>query len=160
MPNRKQLQRWATTDLAPLEEPPRIPVATTFRHMPPSPAVAARIEAEAQKLLRYYTGILRCHVVIVAPHRHHRLGRQYQMHIEITVPGGELVISHEPPARVRLTAVPHLQKRDEIEGPHKDLYVVIREVFDAARRRLEDHARRERGDVKRHEAPADIGTPP
>jgi hypothetical protein len=82
------------------------------------------------------------------------------MHIEITVPGGELVISHEPPARVRLTAVPHLQKRDEIEGPHKDLYVVIREVFDAARRRLEDHARRERGDVKRHEAPADIGTPP
>jgi hypothetical protein len=121
--------------------------------MPPSPAVTNRVEAEVQKLQRYYSGITHCHVVIVAPHRHHRLGRQYQVHLEITVPGGELVITHEPPARVRLIPVPHLRKRDEIEGPHKDLYVVMRDVFDAARRRLEDYIRRERGDVKRH-APA------
>ena len=150
MTNRNQLQRWAKTDLAPVDAPPRIPVVTTFRHMPPSPAATNRVEAEVQKLQRYYSRITHCHVVIVAPHRHHRLGRQYQVHLEITVPGGELVITHDPPARVRLITVPHLRKRDEIEGPHKDLYVVMREVFDAARRRLEDYVRRERGDVKRH----------
>ena len=31
-----------------------------------------------------------------------------------------------------------------------DLQVALREAFDAARRRLEDYARKQRGDVKRH----------
>ncbi|HEV3242661.1 MAG TPA: hypothetical protein VGY14_05390 [Methyloceanibacter sp.] len=40
------------------------------------------------------------------------------------------------------------------EGPknqaHEDVYVAIRDSFDAAVRQLEDHARRLRGDVKSH----------
>jgi ribosome-associated translation inhibitor RaiA len=38
------------------------------------------------------------------------------------------------------------------EGPknqaHEDVYVAIRDAFDAAARQLEDHARKLRGDVK------------
>jgi hypothetical protein len=38
------------------------------------------------------------------------------------------------------------------EGPknqaHEDIYVAIRDAFDAAVRQLEDHARKLRGDVK------------
>jgi len=40
------------------------------------------------------------------------------------------------------------------EGPqnhaHEDVYVAIRDAFDAAVRQLEDHARRLRGEVKSH----------
>jgi hypothetical protein len=44
-------------------------------------------------------------------------------------------------------------KHLEIRGPHSDPYVVIRGAFVAARRQLEDYARRMRGDVKIHNRP-------
>ncbi len=34
---------------------------------------------------------------------------------------------------------------------HEDVYVAIRDAFDAARRQLEDYARVRRGDTKSHE---------
>jgi cold shock CspA family protein len=36
-------------------------------------------------------------------------------------------------------------------APHEDLYVSIRDSFNAARLKLEDVSRRQRGDVKHHE---------
>ena len=36
---------------------------------------------------------------------------------------------------------------------NEDIYVAIRDAFDTASRRLEEHARRERGDVKIHHEP-------
>lgn len=36
---------------------------------------------------------------------------------------------------------------------HEDVYVVIRDAFDAMQRQLEDFARRQRGEVKAHEPP-------
>jgi len=36
---------------------------------------------------------------------------------------------------------------------HEDVYVAIRDAFDAAKRRLEDYACLQRGDVKRHAQP-------
>jgi cold shock CspA family protein len=37
---------------------------------------------------------------------------------------------------------------------HEDVYVALRDAFEAAARRLEDDARARRGDVKTHEAPS------
>jgi cold shock CspA family protein len=54
----------------------------------------------------------------------------YNVRIDMTVPGAELVIKREP---------------------NEDLDVAIRDAFDAARRQLEDFARRHRGAVKHHE---------
>ena len=124
--------------------------------MPPSPAVATRVEAEAQKLQRYFERIKHCHVVIIAPHHHHRHGQCYSIHVEIAVPRGMLVISHEPASHLQHSALKRLGKHTELEAPHKDIYVVIREAFDAARRRLEDYVRVRRGDVKRHEPEAEV----
>ncbi len=59
-------------------------------------------------------------------------GGAYKVRIDLTVPGDELVVSRQA---------------DE------DLYVAIRDVFDAARRRLEDYSRRQRGSVKAYEVP-------
>jgi len=125
-------------------------VQTTFRHLPSSPAVTARVEAEVRKLQRYHDGIISCHVVIIAPHRHHRLGHRYAVHVELGVPGDRLVIAHEHSARPRVEAGAKIEKSDETEAANKDLYNVIREVFDATRRRLQEYARRRRGEVKRH----------
>ena len=146
-----QLRRWSDSDNPIAEVRPRVAVQTTFRHMASSPAVAARIDAEAQKLLRYFGGLTHCHAVIAAPHRHHQHGRYYALHLELGVPGDRLVINHEPGVHPQ-AAGRHVTKGAEVHGLHKDLYVVIREVFDSARRQLEDYVRRQRGDVKRHQS--------
>jgi cold shock CspA family protein len=64
----------------------------------------------------------------------------YHVRIDLTVPGDELVVSRDP-------------GKDQA---HEDVYVAIRDAFDAARRQLEDHARQQRLQVKTHE-PTPLG---
>jgi cold shock CspA family protein len=106
------------------------PLQITARDVSLSEVAEADIRAKAGNLDLYYESIISCRVVVEGPGRHHRQG-PYVVRVDLTVPGAELVIDRQT---------------DE------DLYVAIRDAFDAARRRLEDHARRQRGDVKVHEA--------
>jgi hypothetical protein len=43
-----------------------------------------------------------------------------------------------------------VDRAGSLDHAHEDVYVAIRDAFDAAARRLEDHARKMRGDVKNH----------
>lgn len=104
----------------------------TARDIEITDAIRADITKKAEKLDRYYDRIMRCRVVLESPKRHQHEGKLYNVHIYITVPGGELMV-----------------KRDQ----DKDLYVAIRDAFQAARRKLEDFARQQRLDVKHHEEP-------
>ena len=72
-----------------------------------------------------------------APHRRQRQGKLYGVKINLLTPRGRIVVSHEGP-------------RDHA---NEDVHVAIRDAFDAATRRLEDHVRRRRGDVKTAAAP-------
>jgi ribosome-associated translation inhibitor RaiA len=128
------------------------PAQITFRNMEPSPAVATRIQTEAAKLDRYYDRITSCRVVIEAPHRHHKRGELFHLRIELRVPRADIVVQHEPSLRSTLAQEPEgsWQKHLEFDAPHKDIYVAIRDVFKATRRRLEDYTRQLRGDVKVH----------
>ncbi len=104
----------------------QIPVEITFKEMEGSNAVEARIRELAGKLERFYDRVVRCDVMVETPHRHQHKGRQYHVRVRLTVPGGEIVASHDP-------------------GPdeaHEDIYVALRDAFAAARRQLEDHARK------------------
>ena len=159
MPRLSNLRRRADPDAPRPAAIATVPTQITFRHMPASPAVAARIERETGKLLRYFQPLTHCHVVVVAPHRHHRFGRAYALHLEVGVPGGPLIVNHEPAARGHPAAKPPSGKPPAPEARHRDIPVAIREAFDVARRQLEDYARRKRGDIKRH-APADPATNP
>jgi len=130
-----------------------VPAHVTFRHMEPSPAAEARIQEEAANLHRYFGRILDCRVVIDAPHRHHRPGGwTFHVGIDVGFPGSRIVVNHEP----SLHGAPgqgeagQVEKRLEPQPDHKDLYVCIRDAFATVRRRLEDHARVERGDIKHH----------
>ncbi len=113
----------------------QIPVEVTFKELSRSDALEARVRDWVDKLERVYDRIVRCEVMIETPHRHHRNGRQYHVRVRLTVPGGEIVASHDP-------------------GPdeaHEDAYVALRDAFIAVRRQLEDYVRKslKRGDTNR-----------
>lgn len=112
-----------------------IPVEVTFKDLDHSEALEARIREKAALLERFATRILRCHVTIETPNKQHRQGRLFRAHVEISMPGGELVTARTGPQ----------------DSGHEDPYVAVRDAFDAAVRRLEDRVRVMRGDVKHHE---------
>ncbi|MFZ1548756.1 MAG: HPF/RaiA family ribosome-associated protein [Candidatus Nitrotoga sp.] len=106
------------------------PLQITIRDIKPSEALEKRIRDKAQKLEEFCTHIMSCRVVVESPHKHHHQGKQFNVRIDIGVPGNELVVN-----------------RDH----HEDVYVALRDAFDAAKRQLEDYARITRGDIKTHE---------
>jgi ribosomal subunit interface protein len=115
----------------------QIPLQISFRNMDPSPAVEARIREKAAKLERFHDRIIGCTVVVEAPHRYHHKGKLYTVRIDISVPGKNVVVDRAKP----------------INHAHEDVYVAVRDAFDAAVRRLEDQTRKMRGSVKAHAAP-------
>ena len=114
----------------------QVPLQITFRHMDSSPALEARIRQRAQELEHFFDRITACHVTVESRHRQ-RQGNLFEVRIDLVVPGREIVAG-----------------RDRgINHAHEDAHVAVRDAFDALRRRLEDHAREGRGDVKLHAVP-------
>jgi cold shock CspA family protein len=134
-----------------------IPTQITFRGLSHDAALEDEVRERVSWLEQFYTGIVRCRVLVEVPHRHRHDGRHFHVRIEVTVPGGApIVVSHEPSLHARLKDVEDEahHKEDEIESVHRYARVAIDEAFDAARRRLEDFAREQRGTVKAHGVPA------
>ncbi len=135
-----------------------IPLKITFRNMAPSRAIEDNIRDKAHKLDSFYNHITSCRVIVEAPHRHHHKGKAYVVRIDMTVPGGDLVVNREPKRLVaaRAAHAEELEKTlSETHEPskhaaHEDVYVAIRDSFNAAARKLQDYARRRRGAVKEH----------
>ena len=113
------------------------PLQITFRDIPRSEALEAVIREKAEKLDHFYEKIMACRVMVEAPHGHHHKGYLYHVRIDLTVPRGEIVIKRDP-------------KKHQA---HEDPYVAVRDAFKAARRKLQDYARKQRGDIKAHEVP-------
>lgn len=128
------------------------PLQITFRNMRPSASVEEWIRAEADKLEDFYSRVMACHVTIEMPHRHHRKGTPYHIRIDLTVPGEEIVVKREPSLRRRAIELGEtaVKKHLEPKKSHKELRLVINEAFKAIGRRLQDYARRQRGDIKTH----------
>ena len=126
------------------------PVQISFRNMRVWPDLEDEIRSRASWLESFYPAIVGCRVVLEVPHRHRRHGRPLHVRIELSLPGEDVVVTHEPTPDP--TARSAFRKSDELNSRHKDVHVVIHEAFDVARRRLEDVARRRRGDVKTHAA--------
>jgi len=110
-----------------------IPLQITVRNVEVSESTRALIRGHAAKLDRFYDRITACRVLVGVPQRY-RIGQPiaYSVRIDLVVPGGELVVRRKP--------------RD-------DLVTAIQDAFDAVARQLQDHARVQRGDVKRGVAP-------
>jgi ribosome-associated translation inhibitor RaiA len=139
-----------------------IPLQVTFRNMPPSEAVEKNIREKTAKLESFYDRLTSCRVIIEAPHRHHHKGKAYEVRIDLTVPGGEIVINHAPTRLSALKSSEATGSEQEVtethepskHAAHADVYVAIRDAFNAAGRRLQDYARRQSGAVKTHKPAA------
>jgi cold shock CspA family protein/ribosome-associated translation inhibitor RaiA len=130
-----------------------IPVQITFRNVASTPEIEEKIRTRAQKLERFYSPITSCRVLVEAPARHREKGYPFHIRIDLTVPEGEIVVKREPTLHAREQDVGGERRRKQMETrpERKHLEVAIREAFHAARRRLQDHARQKRADVKTHE---------
>jgi ribosomal subunit interface protein len=108
----------------------RIPLQITVRGIEHSEALETHIRDKVDKLEEFFDRIMSCRVVVEVPHKHHHQGKQFNVRIDIGVPGSEIVVN-----------------RDHAE----DVYVALRDGFDAAKRQLEEYARKMRGDIKTHQ---------
>ncbi len=107
----------------------QIPLQITIRDVEHSAALETHIRDKAKKLDEFFDHIMSCRVVVEVPHKHHHQGKQFNVRIDLGVAGGEIAVT-----------------RDHAE----DVYVALRDAFDAAKRQLEDYVRKLRGDVKTH----------
>jgi len=108
----------------------QLPLQISLHGIEHSDALYNAIRDKAEKLDEFYDKIMGCRAVVGMIQRHQHQGKLFNIRLDITVPGGEVVVN-----------------RDKAE----DVYVAIRDAFDHAKRRLEDYARRQRGDTKTHE---------
>lgn len=139
--------------VAPLEDmSDHMQPAITFRGLKHSDALDADIRAHVDKLERYYQPIMGCRVLVELAQAHHKHGNHVHVRIDLTVPGEELVVTHD--ASLHATSkdieAPEDTQRAEPHPERKHALVAIREAFDVARRRLQDYGRRQRGAVKDH----------
>ncbi len=108
----------------------QVPLQITFHEVSHSAALENHIREKVDKLEQFYSALIGCKVVVDQPGMHQHKGKPFNIRIDLTVPGGEIVVDRQ---------------QDE------DVYVALRDAFDAARRKLEDFGRKQRLEVKAHD---------
>jgi hypothetical protein len=131
-----------------------LPLQISFRNMKHSAEVEDWVRAEAEKLETFYHRIIGCRVAIEVPHRHHKKGKPLHIRIDLILPGKEIVIKREPVPirRAPVNGGAEGRSQAKFKSPHADLELVIHDAFKSAGRRVQDFARRQRGDTKTHQA--------
>lgn len=102
-----------------------IPVQITFRNIEPSAAIEAEIRSKAAHLERFSDRLRSCHVVIETRHRSRKHGTIYNCAIDLDMPKRRITVG-------RVGRHNHV---------HEDIYIAIRDAFDAATRQLREHMR-------------------
>src|SRR5271165_4254581 len=100
----------------------RLPLQITFHGVEHSDALEQYVRARAAKLDTFDPRIMGCRIALEVPHRHSRHGEHFRVRIDITVPGGELVVERVPAG----------------DHNYEDAYAAIDAAFDDAGRRLQD----------------------
>lgn len=116
-----------------------VPVEIAYRHLESSDAVENRIHEHIDKLKQVFDRLVSCRVTVelVAGHRK---GRRFVVTVEANVPGKAHFMGHS--------------SNDE-EHMHDDVYLAIRDAFNAVRRQLKDYSEKTRADKRGN----DTGTP-
>src|SRR5688572_25371072 len=98
-----------------------LPVQVTFRNTSHTAATEAMVREEAAHLDQYYNRIMACRVMIEVPHRHQKEGDHYHVRVDLTVPGGEIVVKREPSLHTRQQDIKEEERKKdrEIETSHK-----------------------------------------
>lgn len=105
----------------------QVPLQITFDNIERSDALEARLRDEVAKLEKFYGRITSARVVLTRPQRRQHKGDHYQVRIHLAIPGAADVTVNREPAE---------------DTSHEDVYVTVRDAFEAARRQLQDAVRR------------------
>ena len=112
-----------------MQTPPEI----SFQGCTPSEALRQMVIEQTESLEHFHGRMTSCHVVIKAPDHHHRSGGHYEVGIHLTMPGNiDVRVGHAPTQ----------------DGRFADPRFAVTDAFRRARRVIQDHLRRLRGDVK------------
>ncbi len=107
-----------------------LPVHITFRDIPQSDAIEAKIRKRAERLERFADRATSLHVIVSAPHARpqgvHHKGQLYHFTLELVMPKGDVVV----------------RQGDTGNHAHEDVYVAMRDAFAALERRANEHLER------------------
>jgi ribosome-associated translation inhibitor RaiA/cold shock CspA family protein len=107
----------------------QIPLQISYENVPESAALSAYIRQKADKLEQVYERLTGCRVRVALPHKHSTRGECFEVHVEMSVPGAE----------------PRVGGKND-----PDVYVALRDAFDAALRQLESLDELRGGRTKNH----------
>ncbi|MGE5085477.1 MAG: cold shock domain-containing protein [Bacillota bacterium] len=109
-----------------------IDLKINYLGMPESNSVSAAVWDHVKHLELFSAQLMSCHVVINRPPRKSHQGGIYHIKIHLHMKGSDIVIDREPGKN----------------HAHEDVYVALRDAFDAAKRKIEDYTRIRSGRVK------------
>jgi len=115
-----------------------LPLELTYRGLEKSDFLEIAVKKKCLKLARLDLSITHCHVILSCPHQHQHKGRQYEVHIEVRVPGTQLAVTH----------------KTSKQGIQEDIYPVITDAFSALERQLAKWNDKRHLDIKAHSRPA------
>jgi ribosomal subunit interface protein len=116
------------------------PLEFVFRNVKSTPELEDLVHERLKRLEHLYRHIIGCRVTIELQNQTHRSGNIPDVHIDIQVPGQNLVVNHRRPGGDALTAVHN--------------------AFDAAALQLKAYKARKIGNVKQHDMPAEAAESP
>lgn len=91
-----------------------------FRGLDHSPSVEEVVQKRLEKLERFNHDIQSLRVILESPHNNHHKGRVYHVGVEALLPQHDIVVNND----------------QHDKHSHEDIYVAIRDAFDAMERRL------------------------
>ena len=107
----------------------KTPVHLQFRGMEESESLYAHAVSHVSRLEDAFGTLMSCRVSIEQLQKHRHQGRPYGVVIDLTLPGHELTVN-----RIQ----------------NEDVYVAMRDAFDAIYRQLETVVQKRRGQIKHH----------
>lgn len=93
-----------------------------FRGIESSPSVEQVVHKRLEKLQRYSDEIQSLRVTVESPHNNHHKGKVFHVGVEAQIPNHDIVVNHD----------------QHDKHSHEDIYVAIRDAFDAMERRIKD----------------------
>jgi ribosomal subunit interface protein len=100
------------------------PLRITVRGLDHSAALDDHVRERCEKLEQFYAQLIGVEVTVELSERHKHHGNRFEVRLMLRIPGNDIVVDHQ---------------HDE------DVYVAVRDAFDAASRQLKAAAERNRG---------------
>lgn len=110
-----------------------------FRGIDHSQAVAEAVQKRLEKLERFSDEIQSLRVILESPHNHHHKGKVFHVGVEAVIPNHDILVNHD----------------QHDKHAHEDIYVAIRDAFNALERRIKSIYEKKRHQSRATPKPAD-----